>query len=87
MRGAGLIEVYHLVVLDGVEALVERLGVFFCMGNDGAEEGQTVVALANPEGEGDGSHVGHATGASGAEHEWDDEQGIRHIARQTGLRR
>ena len=68
VTGAGLVEVYHFMVLNGAEAFVERLGILFGMGDDVSEEGQPVVAPANPAGHSYGAHVVLATGARGAEH-------------------
>ena len=59
---------YHLVVLKGVGALVERFGLLLCVRDDVSEEGQPVVSLADPAWLGHGAHVVLATGARGTEH-------------------
>ena len=72
---ASLIEVYHLVVFQGAEALRERLGFLLGVGDDGSEEGQPVIALAYPARLGNGWHVGDAAGAYRTEHYHQDVHG------------
>lgn len=74
--GAGLVEVYHLMVLHGVPALVEMVGIPLAVCDDGSEERQTLVALRNPEGHADGLHVGRAAGTYRSEQEWYDAEWV-----------
>ncbi len=77
--GASLIEVYHLVVLHGIVACIEGVGLVGGVGDDVSEEGQSVVALANPEGQGDGFHVVGAAWSYGMQHErYDGKESVSH---------
>ena len=76
VRGACLVEVYHLVVLDGVETGVHGLRLLLAVGDDVAEERQPVVALANPEGQGHGRHVLGAAGTDGPYQQGDNHEGM-----------
>lgn len=78
MGTAGLIEMNHLVILHLVPTVVKVLRLLLTMGDDGSEEGHTLIALPNPEGDIHGTHVLQSAGTAGTDHQRYDTQQVCH---------